>query len=157
MFCNMLPICLYPVYLLAIPLSVCLFYSNCHSFWPSARPLFLRLSIRLSVSMSVPLFVVKTLRPFVLLALFLSICLFGSSFVFLAVCLLSCCLSVRLFRMSVCPSIGSAFPSLSRLFSLCLSVGYLSVCPFVCLFLSFVYKMSRTKHHNVVVISGKNP
>lgn len=153
----MLPICLYPVYLLAIPLSVCLFYSNCHSFWPSARPLFLRLSIRLSVSLGVPLFVVKTLRPFVHLALLLSVCLFGSSFVFLAVCLLSCCLSVPLFRLSVCPSIGSAFPSLSRLFSLCLSVGYLSVCPFVCLFLSFVYKMSRTKHHNVVVISGKNP
>lgn len=136
--------------------AVCLFYSNCHSFWPSARPLFLRLSIRLSVSLGVPLFVVKTLRPFVHLALLLSVCLFGS-FVFLAVFLLSCCLSVPLFRLSVCPSIGSAFPSLSRLFSLCLSVGYLSVCPFVCLFLSFVYKMSRTKHHNVVVISGKNP
>lgn len=155
MFCNMLPICLYPVYLLAIPLSVCLF--GCHSFWPSARPLFLRLSIRLSVSLGVPLFVVKTLRPFVHLALLLSVCLFGSSFVFLAVFLLSCCLSVPLFRLSVCPSIGSAFPSLSRLFSLCLSVGYLSVCPFVCLFLSFVYKMSRTKHHNVVVISRKHP
>lgn len=150
----MLPICLYPVYLLAIPLSVCL--SGCHSFWLSARPLFLRLSIRLSVSLGVPLFDVKTLRPFVHLALLLSVCLFGS-FVFLAVFLLSCCLSVPLFRLSVCPSIGSAFPSLSRLFSLCLSVGYLSVCPFVCLFLSFVYKMSRTKHHNVVVISRKHP
>lgn len=141
----MLPICLSAVYLLAIPPSV--FLAVIHFGYPSVRYFLGFPTIGL-----VCLFGCPSVR---LLALLQSVCLFGSSSVFLAVCLFSC-LFVRLID---CPSVRP-FGSPST----CLSLlpFWLAVACFGCLsvrlsFWSFVCKMARTKLHNVVVISRKNP
>lgn len=100
----MLPICLSAVYLLAIPPSV--FLAVIHFGYPSVRYFLGFPTIGL-----VCLFGCPSVR---LLALLQSVCLFGSSSVFLAVCLFSC-LFVRLID---CPSVrpfGSPSTCLSLL------------------------------------------
>lgn len=119
----MLPICLSAVYLLAIPPSV--FLAVIHFGYPSVRYFLGFPTIGL-----VCLFGYPSVR---LLALLQSVCLFGSSSVFLAVCLFSC-LFVCLID---CPSIWLSVHLSVSFASVCLfdcPLAVLDVCPFVCLF-----------------------